>query len=92
MIYSYSKHNFFGGSFFVGQAYLKPINDGIDNKMAVIFSEVCLKVESRTNRKKNLQLEPVEKKYSDLIEELAVEAMSSSFLRSTFGLTQTTKS
>ena len=41
---------------------------------------------------KNLQLEPLGKKYSDLIEELTQEIMSSSFLKSTFGLTQTTKS
>ena len=40
----------------------------------------------------NLQLEPLEKKYSDLIEELASNKMSSSFLKSTFWLTQTTKS
>ena len=39
----------------------------------------------------NLQLEPLEKKYFDLIEALAVKVMSSSFLRSTFRLTQTTK-
>ena len=41
---------------------------------------------------KNLQLEPLEKKYFNLIEELSPKIMSSSFLRSTFGLTQTTKS
>ena len=41
---------------------------------------------------KNLRLEPLGKKYSDLIEELAPKIMSSSFLMSTFGLTQTTKS
>ena len=40
----------------------------------------------------NLRLEPLGKKYSDLIEELAPKIMSSSFLKSTFGLTQTTKS
>ena len=37
---------------------------------------------------KNLQLEPLRKKYSDLIEELAIKVMSSIFLRNTFGLTQ----
>ena len=41
---------------------------------------------------KYLQLEPQGIKYSDLIEELAPKIMSSSFLKSTFGLTQTTKS
>ena len=41
---------------------------------------------------KNLQLEPLGEKYSNLIEELAPKAMSSSFLKSTFGLTQTKKS
>ena len=41
---------------------------------------------------KNLQLEPLGKKYSDLIEELAPEIMSSNFLKSTFGPLQTTKS
>ena len=41
---------------------------------------------------KNLQLEPLGKKYSDSIEELAPKIMSSSFLKSTFGLTQATKS
>ena len=41
---------------------------------------------------KYLQLEPQGIKYSDLIEELAPKIMSSRFLKSTFGLTQTTKS
>ena len=41
---------------------------------------------------KNLQLEPLGKKYSDLIEELAPEIMSPNFLKSTFGPLQTTKS
>ena len=41
---------------------------------------------------KNLQLEPLGKKYSNLIEELAPKIMSSIFLKSTFGLTQTTES
>ena len=41
---------------------------------------------------KNLQLEPLGKKYSNLIEELAPKIMSSSLLSSTFGLTQATKS
>ena len=45
----------------------------------------------QTNRKKNLRLEPLEKKYSDLIEELSVKVKSSSFLRNTFGLTWTKK-
>ena len=36
---------------------------------------------------KNLQLEPLGKKYSDLIEELGVKVMSSSSLRSDFGFT-----
>ena len=40
---------------------------------------------------KNLQLEPLGKKYSDLIEKLAPKIMSSSFLKSTFEVTQTTK-
>ena len=41
---------------------------------------------------KNLQLEPLRKKYSDLIEELVIKVMSFIFLRSTFRLTQTKKS
>ena len=41
---------------------------------------------------KNLQLEPLGNKYSDLIEELAPKIMSSSFLKSTFELTQTINS
>ena len=41
---------------------------------------------------KNLRLESLRKKYSDLIEELVPKIMSSSFLKGTFGLTQTTKS
>ena len=40
---------------------------------------------------KNFQLEPLGKKYSDLIEKLAPKIMSSSFLKSTFEVTQTTK-
>ena len=36
---------------------------------------------------KNLQLEPLGKKYSDLIEELAPSKMSFNFLKSTLGLT-----
>ena len=40
---------------------------------------------------KNLQLEPLKKKYSDLIEEMAPKIMRSSLLRSTFGLAQNTK-
>ena len=38
---------------------------------------------------KNLQLDPLGKKYSDLIKELSPKIMSSSFLKSTFGRTQT---
>ena len=41
---------------------------------------------------KNLQLEPLGKKYSNLIEELAPKIKSSIFLKTTFGLTQTTES
>ena len=41
---------------------------------------------------KNLQLESLGKKYSDLIKELAPKIMSSSFLKNRFELTQTTKS
>ena len=41
---------------------------------------------------KNLQLELLGKKYFDLIEELSPEIMSSSFLKSTFEVTQTTES
>ena len=41
---------------------------------------------------KNLQLEPLGKKYSNLIEEYASKIMSSSFLKNTFEFTQTTKS
>ena len=37
-------------------------------------------------------MDPLEKKLSDLIEELAVKVMSSILLRSTFGLTQAKKS
>ena len=37
---------FFGGIFFFGQAYLKQINDRIDNRLAGFFSKVCPKVES----------------------------------------------
>ena len=92
MIYSYSKHNFFGGTFFLGQTNLKLINGRIDNEMTVFFKSVPSSRILRTNRKKNIQLEPLVKKYFDLIEELAVKVMSSSFLRSTFGLTQTKKS
>ena len=40
---------------------------------------------------KILQLFPLGKKYSDLIEGLPPKIMSSSFLKSTFELTQTTK-
>ena len=40
---------------------------------------------------KNLQLEPLGKKYSNLIEELK-KIKSSIFLKTTFGLTQTTES
>ena len=40
---------------------------------------------------KNLQLEPLGKEYSDLVEELIPKIMSSSFLKKTFGLTQTAK-
>ena len=40
---------------------------------------------------KILQLFPQGKKYSDLIEGLPPKIMSSSFLKSTFELTQTTK-
>ena len=36
---------YFGDTFFLGQTHLKPINDRIDNKMA-IFPKVCPKVES----------------------------------------------
>ena len=45
MIYSYSKHIFFGGTFLLGQTVmlLKPINGRIYNKMAV-FSKMCLKL------------------------------------------------
>ena len=38
------------------------------------------------------QLEPFRKKYSNLIEEFAPKTMSSSFLKSMFGLTQAAKS
>ena len=37
MIYFYSKHNFFEGTFLLGQKYLKPINDSTDNKMTAFF-------------------------------------------------------
>ena len=40
---------------------------------------------------KNLQLEPLGKEYSDLVEELTLNIMGSSFLKNTFGLTQTAK-
>ena len=40
---------------------------------------------------KNPQLEPLGKKYSDLIEELAPKIINSSFLKRMFGLTQTTE-
>ena len=40
----------------------------------------------------NVQLESLGKKYLILIEEMALKIMSSSFLGSLFGLTQTTKS
>ena len=46
---------------------------------------------SRLSRKK-LQLEPLGEKYSDLTEEFAPKIMSSSFLKSTSGFAQTTKS
>ena len=39
----------------------------------------------------NLQLGPLWRKYSDLIEELAPKVVCSSFQKSPFGLTQTTK-
>ena len=41
---------------------------------------------------KKIQLEPLGKKYSNLIKELAPKTMRSSFIKSTFGLKQTTKS
>ena len=41
---------------------------------------------------KNLQLESLGNKYSNLIEKLAPEKMNSIFQKSTFELTQTTKS
>ena len=43
-------------------------------------------------RGKNLQLEPLGKNYSILIEKLALKIMSSNFLKSMFEFTQTTKS
>ena len=53
---------------------------------------MCRKVESQGKAKKNLQLEPQEKKCSDLIEEMFINVKSSSFPRSIFRLTQTKKS
>ena len=70
MIYSYSKINFIGGTSFLGETYLKPINGRIDNKMAVFFKSMSPKVESLKQTEKNLRLEPLERKYSDLIEEI----------------------
>ena len=55
------------------------------------FPKVCPKIQSKDKQKKNLQLEPLEKKYSDLLEELALKEMSPSYIRSTFGLAQTKK-
>ena len=40
---------------------------------------------------KSLQLEPLEKKYSNLIEQLVPKIMSSSFLKSTHALIEATK-
>ena len=71
MIYSYLKHNLFWRYFFLGHTCLKPINGRID-KMAVFFSKVCPEVELQGQIEKNLQLEPLEKKYSDLIEEMVI--------------------
>ena len=75
MIYSYLKHNLFWRYFFLGQTCLKPINGRIDNKMAVFFQKCVLK-QNLKDKQKNLQLEPLEKKYSDLIEEMVINVKS----------------
>ena len=59
---------------------MKPINGRIDNKMAVFLSVSQNKI-LRTKRKKHLQLEPLEKKYSDLIEELTPKITASEIAR-----------
>ena len=48
MIYSYSEHNFFGGTFLLGETVMlsEPINGRIDNKMTAFLSKVCPIVES----------------------------------------------